>query len=169
MRMNPTLIVYLLMMANCASQQQVTSSSSTGSYTEDLSAWRPSFEIPQDSAMTQANERTEKPYVEAQYAVNKQLDTVLDSIDRINMTKKYVDGFTIQLYTGLNKDEALDIKKKFSIDMPEMESEMTYAQPNFRVKSGKYFTRMEAQKDFIEIKKFFTNAIIIPDRIKIME
>ena len=111
----------------------------------------------------------EKPNIEPHYTVNQQLDEVLDSINRINLSRKYVDGFTIQLYAGLNKDEALDIKKKFSLDLPEMESEMTYAQPNFRVKTGRYFTRMEAQKDFIAIKKIFSNAIIIPDRIKILE
>jgi hypothetical protein len=120
------------------------------------------MEIPNES-------RGKKPYVEPHYTVNKQLDTVLDSIDRINLTRKYVEGFTIQLYAGLNKDEALDIKKKFSLDLPELKSEMTYAQPNFRIKSGRYFTRMEAQKDFIAIKKIFSNAIIIPDRIKILE
>lgn len=167
--MNPTLIVYLMMMASCASQQATTTSSSSGTYSEDLSTWRPAYEIPEDSIPASHTGRKEKPNIEPRYTVNEELDAVLDSIDRINLTRKYVDGFTIQLYAGLSKDEAMDIKKKFALDLPELESEMTYAQPNFRIKSGSYFTRMEAQKDFIAIKKIFSNAIIIPDRIKILE
>ena len=167
--MNPTLIMYLMMLASCATQQATTSSAS-GSYSEDLTAWRPAFDIPQDSAVASSQEvDRKKPYVEPLFTVNEKLDAVLDSIDRINLSRKYVDGFTIQLYTGLNREEALSTKKKLSIELPEMESEVTYAQPNFKVKSGRYFTRMEAQKDFIAIKKIFGNAIIIPDRIKILE
>ncbi len=170
MRMNPTLIMYLMMLVSCASQQQATTSTPSGTYSEDLSAWRPTYEVPKDSAVQNSNEgRKEKPYVESHYTVNKQLDAVLDSIDRINLTRKYVDGFTIQLYTGLDKGEALNTKKKLSIELPKLDSEVTYAQPNFKVKSGGYFTRMEAQKDFVAIKKVFSNAIIIPDRIKILE
>lgn len=168
--MNPTLIMYLVMMVSCATQQKTTTSTQSGSYSEDLSTWRPTYEIPKDSAMEIPNEtRGKKPYVESRYTVNKQLDAVLDSIDRINLTRKYVDGFTIQLYTGLNREEALNIKKQLTIELPELKSEVTYAQPNFKVKSGSYFTRMEAQKDFVAIKKIFSNAIIIPDRIKILE
>ena len=167
--MNPTLIMYLMMMASCATQQQASTSTSAGTYSEDLSVWRPTYEIPRDSAVEPVPGRKEKPFVEPRNTVNKQLDAVLDSIDRINLTRKYVDGFTIQLYTGLNREEALDTKKKFSIELPDLESEVIYAQPNFKVKTGNYFTRMEAQKDFIAIKKIFSNAIIIPDRIKILE
>lgn len=167
--MNPALIMYLMMMASCASQQATTTTSSSGTYSEDLSAWRPTYEIPKDSLPTSKDGRKKRPDIEPHYTVNKQLDAVLDSIDRINLTRKYVDGFTIQLYTGLNREEALNTKKKLSLDLPELESEVIYAQPNFKVKTGSYFTRMEAQKDFVAIKKFFGNAIIIPDRIKILE
>ena len=168
--MTPTLIMYLMMMLSCATQQQTSTSTPSGSYSEDLSTWRPTYEIAADSAVETPNEsRTEKPYVEPHYTVNKQLDKVLDSINRINLTRKYVDGFTIQLYTGLNREEALNTKMKLSIELPDLESEVTYAQPNFKVKTGGYFTRMEAQKDFVAIKKIFSNAIIIPDRIKILE
>lgn len=165
--MNSALIMYLVAMVSCAVQQTSTSVPS-GTYSEDLSVARPTFEVPIDTGMVQSPiDHKEKPYIEAKYTVNKPLDAVLDSIDRINLTRKYVDGFTIQLYAGLNREEALNIKKKLTLELPDLQSEMTYAQPNFKVKSGSYFTRMEAQKDFVAIKNVISNAIIIPDRIKI--
>jgi uncharacterized protein YebE (UPF0316 family) len=56
--------------------------------------------------------RDPKAFVEPTvYTVNKQLDAVLDSIDRINLTRKFVEGFTIQVYSGLKREDALNVRK----------------------------------------------------------
>ena len=46
-------------------------------------------------------------------------------------------------------------------------SEVVYAQPNFRVKVGKYYTRIDAQRDYVAVKKYFPTAIVIPDKVAI--
>jgi hypothetical protein len=33
------------------------------------------------------------------------------------------------------------------------------------VKIGKYFTRLDAQKDYMAIKRYFPGAIVVPDKI----
>ena len=110
-------------------------------------------------------ERKATPYVEPRVAVNKQVDAVLDSIDHINQTRKFVDGFTIQVYSGLKREDALNAKRQLSTSFPTIDSEVQYAQPNFRVKAGRYYDRMNAQKDFSNVKRVFPSAILIPDRI----
>lgn len=112
------------------------------------------------------HKRDPKAYVEPQHTVNKQLDTVLDSIDRINLTRKFIEGYTIQVYSGL-KDEALNVKKQLTIAFPSLDSELQYLQPNYRVKTGKYFTRLEAEKDYQQVKRYFQAAILVPDKISI--
>ena len=97
------------------------------------------------------------------------LDAVLDSIDRINLSNGLIDGFTIQLYSGVKREEALSIKKEMSLVLPKDDAEVQYVQPNFRVRAGKYINRIEAQKDYITIKRHFPSAIVIPDRIPIRE
>jgi hypothetical protein len=42
-----------------------------------------------------------------------------------------------------------------------------YQQPKFRVTVGKYFTRIEAQKDLVKLKRIFSSASLVPERIMI--
>lgn len=155
----------------CASPKNTTVSSSQGSgYSEDLSIWRPKVEAPSNST-TQNSNATSEPkqtqFIEPKYAVNKKLDSVLDSIDRHNRARQFIEGFTIQIYAGMRRDDALNAKKNLAASLPDLSSEVEYAQPNFRVKVGKYFTRIDAQADFVAVKKYFPTAIVIPDKVAI--
>jgi hypothetical protein len=159
--------LFVVLLASCKSYQSTTSTQA-GKYSEDLSSLRPKSDPSIDSANNSTQTSTQKTaYVEPKYHINKQLDTVLDSIDRINLNRKYVDGYTIQVYSGLDREAALNAKKSLTTSLPDVASEVQYNQPNFRVKAGKYFNRLDAQKDFIAIKKIFPSAIVIPDKIEI--
>ena len=155
---------------SCAGPKKTaTSTPASGTrYSEDLSIHRPKPDAsPVKDVPTQDNTRKQTPYVEAKYSVNKKLDAVLDSIDRINLQRNFIDGFTIQVYSGLKREDALNTKKELNSTLPDLPSEVQYSQPNFRVKVGKYFNRLDAQKDYVEVKRRFPTAIIIPDKVAI--
>ena len=99
--------------------------------------------------------------------MNDRVNSVLDSIHEQNLSKGFVDGYTIQVYSGIKREDALNVKKKMGQSLPDLASEVEYRQPNFRVRSGKYLTRLEAQQDYLQVKRHFPNAIVIPDRIQI--
>jgi hypothetical protein len=158
-----------ILIAGCSSKVTTTGTSGTGKYAEDLSVWRPEAVKPVDSAATNPfppRTRTDQ-YVEPSYAVTGQLDAVLDSIYEENLSKRFVDGYTIQIYSGIKREDALNNRKKMTQSLPKLESDIQYMQPNFRVRTGKYFTRLEAQKDYLVVKRYFPNAIVIPDKIPI--
>lgn len=172
--MKRTLIFVLAVtvFAACSSKVSTTgSSSSSGKYSEDLSILRPKAQTPSDTGKLATTNNTggnnNTVYLEPRHTVNAQLDAVLDSIDRINLANGMVDGFTIQLYSGKQQDEALNVKKQIAQAMPEMEADILFSQPNFRVRAGKYINRLDAQKDYLMVKKLFPNAILIPERIPI--
>lgn len=153
----------LVFIAGCAVQKP---SGTTGtSYSEDLSVLRPEVESVDSTLTVTPVRKTE--YVEAKHAVNDRLDTVLDSIDRINLSRRYIDGFTILVYSGLDREAALNVRKELTTAIPDLDSEIEYAQPNFRVRAGTYFSRLDAQKDYVAVKRLFPNAIITPSRITI--
>ncbi len=157
-----------LLITGCKPSQQTTKTTSTqdGKYSEDLSSLRPKEELIKNNTSTPDNiKRDPKAYVEAKFTVNKQLDAVLDSIDQMNLNARFVEGFTIQVYSGKSREEALNVKKQLTLSAPNLTTEVQYEQPNFKVKSGKYFTRLEAQKDFEQIKKSFPTAIVVPGQI----
>ena len=151
----------------CASL--IAPSSSTETYSEDLSIWRPKYDsIYKDTIRTASTSIPDKTvYVPPRHSVNDSLESVLDSIDHINLAKGYVEGHTILIYTGTSREEALNAKKVFDTSLPQMQSELKYIQPNYRVLSGSYYTRQEAQKDFTTIRRYFRNAIVIPERFRI--
>lgn len=156
-----------LLIFGCARKLTSGTSAGTGKYSEDLSAWRPDVEKVGDSAKTatMAKRTRTNQYVEAKYAVNREVDTILDSIYAENRERGFVDGYTIQVYSGIKREDALNVRKKLTQSLPELDSEVQYRQPNFRVRSGQYFSRLEAQKDYLAVKRYFPNAIVIPDRI----
>jgi hypothetical protein len=163
----PAYLIYLTFILGCASPKATTTSgpaASAGGYTEDLSVLRPKVQAPKDSVIKTTEKSKQTVYVEPVYAVNEKLDNVLDSIDQINLARNFVEGFTIQVYSG-RREQAVDTKKQLSNLLPEITAEVQFTEPIFRVKAGKYFNWIDAQGDFTLIKKYFPAAIIIPDKI----
>lgn len=98
--------------------------------------------------------------------VNNKVDAVLDSIDKLNLTRKFISGYTIQIYSGQSREEANNAKKKLTETL-DMKADLQYLQPKFRVKVGAYFTALDAQRDLVLLKRFFPNAILVPETIPI--
>jgi hypothetical protein len=169
-------VLAAIVLASCSSKVSTPSggAASTGKYSEDLSSLRTS-QVKMDSvkdakAVTTGTKNVEVKrdpamYMEARHTVNESIDVVLDSIDRINLSYGLVDGFTIQLYSGTKREEALNVKKQLSTSLPQLDADVNFVQPNFRVRTGRYYNRFDAQKDYMAVKRYFPNAIIIPDRI----
>ncbi len=132
-------------------------------YHEDLYGLRPRFSEPLDTLMEQAA-HPPKQFVAATANVNEKVEDVLDSINRFNITRKFIEGFTIQVYSGQNREEAMNVKKKLTTET-ELNALLEYNQPKFRVRVGSYYSRLEAQKDLTRIKKIFSNAILVPEKI----
>lgn len=159
----------VLLVVGCKTTQMSSAATTSGSrYTEDLSSLRPKTEVLKDSVIDKSVAAEEKTteYVEPVYTVNEKLNAVLDSIDQQNLARKFVEGFTIQVYSG-RREEALNARRQLSSLMPDISSEVQFTEPIFRVKAGKYYNWLDAQRDFSEIKKHFRSAIIIPDKIAI--
>lgn len=132
---------------------------------EDLASIRPHFTPPPDTAKHyQGNSVKDVPVVTPVITVNQKVDLVLDSIDKLNRTRKVVPGYTIQVYSGLNRQEAGDTKSRLSVELG-MRAELQYMQPKFRVRVGNYFTSLDAQKDLLRVKRSFPNAILVPESI----
>ena len=132
-------------------------------YHEDLYSLRPKIEEPSDSSIEVPAHRP-KDFVSPTLNVNNKVDNVLDSINRFNVTRKFIDGYTIQIYSGQNKEEALNTQKKMSAE-PSLRPLFEYNQPKFRVRVGNYYSRLEAQKDLVRLKRLFSNAILVPEKI----
>jgi hypothetical protein len=172
------LMLTVAVLGACSSKVGTTTTTtgtkaSSGKYSEDLSGLRATVPTPVDTSKKATTvvpvdgKRNPAQYVEARHAINNSLDAVLDSISRINLSEGVIDGFTIQVYSGVKREEALNVKKQLSTALPDLDADVQFVQPNFRVRTGKYIDRLEAHKDYMAIKRYFPNAIVIPDRIRL--
>lgn len=151
--------VFIIVAAfSCAAQKN----NNRSYYHEDLYSLRPKFSEPLDTV--QKNRNFRKGPFTATRNVNATVDAILDSINRFNVTRKFIDGYTIQIYTGQNREEAMNTKKKMMYEH-ELTAELEYNQPKFRVRVGAYFSRLEAQKDLVRLRRLFPNAILVPEKI----
>lgn len=134
---------------------------------EDLAAIRPHFPTPPDTDRHYAGNPVKNvPVVTPRMTVNDKVNAVLDSIDRLNSIRKFIPGYTIQVYSGLNRDEAGNARKRLQEEL-DMRADLQYVQPKFRVRVGYYFTSLEAQKDLVRLKRAFPNAILVPESVPI--
>lgn len=154
------LLSHLLM--SCVAQKK-----SDKPYYESLSDVRPRVTVPVDSIPNTPAVTPEIKEVAFTKTVNEKVDLVLDSIDRFNLMRRSVDGYTIQIYSGQNREEAMNIKKKMSTDLPDLTANLQYQQPKFRVTVGKYYSKLEAYQDLTKLRQNFSSAILVPEKIAI--
>ncbi|MBN8576860.1 MAG: SPOR domain-containing protein [Cytophagales bacterium] len=157
-----SLLLMAGLLVGCATQKAV----SDKPYYEDLSAHRPKVLVPAETSGKDTALPVKNPApVTPTHTVNQKVDLVLDSIDRYNQTRKFIDGFTIQVYSGQNRDDAMEAKRKMSIDLPEFTSTLQYQQPKFRLTVGRYYTKLEAHPDLMKLRRSFSSAIVVPEKI----
>lgn len=163
------LLVGIILFSACQSlMTNKTTVQSKALYTEDLSMYRPQ-KVPETIVSVDSVEVIIEPD-STTAPVNDKLDYLLDTVALYTKTTvKYIDGFTIQVYGGDNRELAkefqLDILRNFS----EYEPKMVFEQPNYKVRLGQYYTRLEAQHDFAKIKEVFPKAILIPKQIALKD
>src|SRR5579862_2712127 len=105
-----TLYSIFFFLTSCSSVAQ--KSGSAKPHYEDLSKLRPKIELPVEVKKNDTVKEIKQAEVIPTKTVNAKVDAILDSIDRFNVTRKFIDGFTIQIYSGQKKDDALNVMKK---------------------------------------------------------
>jgi septal ring-binding cell division protein DamX len=152
--------IFLILNTACVAQKDKP-------YYEDLSSLRPKVSLEEAKSKDSAAIKKNIVMVTPTHTVNTKVDVILDSIDRFNLTRKFVDGYTIQIYSGQKRDEALNASKRLAESSTNLKANTQYQQPKFKVTVGKYYSRLEAQKDLLRLKRVFSSAILVPERIMI--
>lgn len=150
-----------------------STSTSTAVYEEDLSIYRSSYTMEEESNETETSTEeiytTPVAYVSPSNDIKAELDTVLYRIKKSRENIKYVDGYSIQLYSGNNRDKANQVKVKTYEVLEDQRPRVSYEQPNYKVRIGEYYSRLEANTDFVTLQKHFSRAVLVPVKIKIEE
>ncbi|RLD22980.1 MAG: hypothetical protein DRI71_06510 [Bacteroidetes bacterium] len=161
-----SLAIIVFLANGCATVQTGKTSGKSKTYSEDLSAYRP--EVPEEEPVLPDSTETIAIPDSLSAEVSQQLNTVLDTAAVYSRsTIKYIDGFTIQVYGGDNRARAKDYRMNLIRHFPETDPRTVFEQPNYKVRVGSYYTRLEAQHFYAQVKTVFPRAILIPSRIYI--
>ena len=147
-------------------------SMTSSGYEEDLSVYREQYEyVAPDKEVKEETqgENEEIIDVEPRYSIEEGLDSVRSLILQSREKVRYVDGFTIQLYSGNSRDKANEIRQESFELLETFTPTISYEQPNYKVKVGTYYSKLEANGDFNILKSTFSRALLVPSKIKIEE
>ena len=147
---------------SCASAQR--SKNIVKAHQEDLTRNRIEYPAVKDSII-KADDEKDFEYMPAEHAVTEQVNTILDSIAQFNKSRLFIDGYTIQVYSGLRREEAMNVIKRMNDVDEKMKPELKYLQPKWVVKYGSYYTRLEAQRDLRTLKMIFPTVILVPEKV----
>jgi hypothetical protein len=151
-------------MNSCALfQKGVTKADLYEGYEEDLSGSRITF----PSLEEQSAKNTVPELINTvDLAVDEDLEIALNRFTESNRGELYWSGFTVLVYSGVDRDLAFKTRNDLFTLFPDIKTEMQYQQPRYLVKVGKFLNRIEAQADYHKLKKQFPSARIIQDRFQ---
>ena len=105
--------------------------------------------------------------VEPTNHVNQQVAVLMDTVASVNKNIRYAQGYRILAYNGSERQTVMNLRKSIIARVPEEKDYLTYQQPNFRLKIGDFFSRVEAQQVLNRLSDLIPNAQIVPEQINI--
>jgi hypothetical protein len=126
---------------------------------DDVSVFRPKYPVEDAGAPAARAEPTTH--------VNARVAVLMDTVASVNKGIKYAQGYRILAYNGSERQTVMDLRKAIIGRVPEEKDYLTYQQPNFRLKIGDYFSRIEAQQVLNQIRDLIPNAQIVQEQINI--
>jgi hypothetical protein len=97
---------------------------------------------------------------------NAKIDEIIAKKKQFNKSLKEVNGYKIQLFYG-NEKNSHKIKEKFKALYPKIDATIIFSSPQWKVQVGNYRTRLEADRNLVEIKKEYSGAIVIASEIEL--
>ena len=82
---------------------------------------------------------------------------------------KKIDGFRIQItsFSGVNSKTSIEsAAEQFKHQFPDVPFDISYFEPNFRLRVGNYSTKLEAYKALQKIAPTFPGAFVLKDQIE---
>ena len=85
--------------------------------------------------------------------------------ERVHQKPATVSGFRVQVYSGNNRAQAIQIRTEVLEKYPDYAAYLIYKQPTFRVRVGDFRSRAAAQELFRELKPLYPVSFIVPDEV----
>lgn len=96
--------------------------------------------------------------------INQDLDRRISQITEENDREKFINGFTILIYSGADRERAFEVRNEVYSEFPDIQTYMEYNQPRYLVKVGRFINKIEALATYEKLDEIFPSSRITPDR-----
>ena len=86
-----------------------------------------------------------------------ELGTLIKLYSEVNSNTGY---YQIQVGFG-NSQKAQELKSQVEIDYPDLYSKIHFESPTYRVRLGRFRTKLEAERKFLEVRKKYPDAMLL--------
>jgi hypothetical protein len=88
------------------------------------------------------------------------IDQLINEKRKVNPSISLNERYKIQIFSGEN-EKAKKIIIQFKQEFKNIDATIIFKTPNYKVWAGSFKTRMEAERNLIEIKKKYKNVLLI--------
>lgn len=138
---------------------------------EDLTRYRPVFAAPTPAAVA-GSAAAPKAAASATKAapvptnqVNAPLEQRLRDQSFTNQNVKYTSGYRIRAYLGLEREQAMSIRRQVISRYPDETDYMTFKQPVYRLYVGDYISKLDAARGLVRVRQFAPKAELEPMQV----
>lgn len=168
--MKKNILLFLLLTAFCACKSSKNTTQSGNSRKDvlryDVADVRPKF-VPEPTNVAQNTAPELSTEMGAKHSITEKINGLIDTIAQYNGQVRKLSGYRIIIYAGINREEANKAKEKVYKKFSDADVYTSYQQPTFKVKVGDFFTRLEAQKMYNQLRSIFPNVVVVEDEILI--
>lgn len=90
-------------------------------------------------------------------------------VDKETATRTTAMGFRVQIYSGSDRSEAYAEQARFKRLYKDIDTYLSYEEPNYRVKVGDFRSRSEAQNLMQGLRKQFNNVFVFTEEIYVYQ
>lgn len=99
--------------------------------------------------------------------IKAEMDSIISISVAENKEGKLVDGYSLIVYTGNNRNESKEVWRRIVTNFPSLDPKISYRQPNFQVRAHRFQDRLKAHRALQAVKREFPKALLVPERYKI--
>lgn len=94
-------------------------------------------------------------------------DDVVARQKKENLLHQTIPGYRVQIYFGVNRPKASEVKLDFAGRFPDVSAYLTYQQPNYKVRVGDFRNRYEALRFLKSIEGLYPTVFVVPDEVRL--
>lgn len=91
--------------------------------------------------------------------------TTTKPVIRSAATRVKVRGFRVQIFAGSNRNQAFAEQTRFRSMYKDVDTYITYDEPNYRVKVGDFRSRSSANNLMRELRQYFKNVFVFSESV----